>query len=144
MSISATRTEELTIGRLAARAGVGVETIRYYQREGLIAEPPKPAHGYRRYPAESLARLRFIQRAKGLGFTLAEIRELLELGDGCCGRTQTLAERKLELVRAKQRQLAAMAGALETALESCQTNPDDAACPLVQSLSEQGEVPDDA
>ena len=142
--MSSGEANELTIGRLAARAGVGVETIRYYQREGLIQEPPKPASGYRRYPVASLARLRFIQRAKGLGFSLAEIRELLQLGDGCCGQTQALAERKLELVRAKQRQLAAMAEALETALAACQTNPDDAACPLVQSLSEPGEVTDDA
>lgn len=134
-------TDELTIGRLAQRAGVGVETIRYYQREGLIAEPPRPAHGYRRYPAATLARLRFIQRAKGLGFSLAEIRELLELGDGCCGQTQALAERKLALVRDKQRQLAAMASALEAALAACHDNPDDAACPLVQALSEDAEVP---
>lgn len=133
--------EELTIGRLAARAGVGVETIRYYQREGLIDEPPKPVSGYRRYPAASLARLRFILRAKGLGFSLAEIRELLTLGDGCCGQTQSLAERKLALVRAKQRQLAAMATALEDALAACHDNPDDAACPLVQALNDDPENP---
>jgi len=142
--MSRSTAEELTIGRLAARAGVGVETIRYYQREGLIAEPPRPVRGYRRYPLASLARLRFIQRAKALGFSLAEIRELLVLGDGCCGRTQALAERKLDLVRDKQHQLAAMARALETALTACQSNPDNAACPLVQSLSEQGEESSDA
>lgn len=131
--------DELTIGRLAARAGVGVETVRYYQREGLIDEPPRPRTGYRRYPAATLARLGFIQRAKGLGFSLAEIRELLTLGDGCCGQTQALAERKLALVRAKQRDLAAMAEALAGALAACQVNPDDAACPLVQALTDQSD-----
>ena len=132
--------EELTIGRLADRVGVGVETIRYYQREGLIDEPPRPPSGYRRYPAVTLARLRFILRAKGLGFSLAEIRELLTLGDGCCGQTQALAERKLALVRDKQRDLAAMAAALEGALAACQVNPDDAACPLVQALSDDHDL----
>jgi MerR family mercuric resistance operon transcriptional regulator len=125
----------MTIGRLAQAAGVGVETIRFYQREGLIAEPPRPAVGYRQYAAEVVDRLHFIQRAKTLGFTLAEIRELLELGDGCCGRSQQLAERKLALVQAKQRDLAAMAEALESALAACAANVADAACPLVQSLS---------
>lgn len=125
----------MTIGQLAKAAGVGVETIRFYQREGLLVEPPRPSSGYRRYAAEVVERLRFIQRAKALGFTLAEIRELLELGDGCCGRSQELAERKLALVRAKQRDLAAMAGALEQALSACAANPETAACPLIQSLS---------
>lgn len=128
--------EELTIGRLAKRAKVGVETIRYYQREGLIREPVKPLSGYRRYPQDTLARLHFILRAKTLGFSLAEIRNLLRLGDGCCGQTQALAEHKLALIREKQKGLAAMAAALEGALVACQHNPDDAACPLVQALSD--------
>jgi MerR family mercuric resistance operon transcriptional regulator len=124
----------MTIGQLARAAGVGVETIRFYQREGLLVEPPKPPSGYRRYEPEVVERLHFIQRAKTLGFTLAEIRELLELGDGCCDRTQELAEHKLALVHAKQRDLAAMAAALEQALAACAANPDTAACPLIQTL----------
>lgn len=127
--------QSMTIGQLARAVGVGVETIRYYQREGLIAEPPKPAVGYRRYSPEVQARLQFIQRAKGLGFTLAEIRNLLSLGDGRCDQTQALTERKLALVQTKQRDLARMATALESALAACRANPDDAACPLVQALS---------
>ncbi len=129
--------DDLTIGQLAKSAGVGVETIRYYQREGLIVEPPKPPHGYRRYTADVHARLHFIQRAKGLGFTLAEIRNLLALGDGCCGQTQALAEHKLALIRDKQRDLAKMAAALEAALAACHDNPDDRSCPLVQALSDE-------
>lgn len=124
----------MTIGKLARAAGVGVETIRFYQREGLLVEPPKPLSGYRLYAPEVVDRLRFIQRAKALGFTLAEIRELLELGDGCCDRTQALAEHKLALVRAKMRDLNAMAEALETALGACLANPDSTACPLIQAL----------
>jgi len=132
----------LTIGQLARAAGVGVETIRFYERKGLIEQPPRPLGGFRAYPSSSRARLQFIQRAKGLGFSLDEIGELLELGDGCCGRTQALAERKLALVRAKQQDLAAMATALEGALAACQENPDDAACPLVQALSDDHSDPE--
>lgn len=127
----------LTIGRLAKACGVGVETIRFYQRQGLIVEPPKPSSGYRVYGDEAVARVHFIQRAKQLGFTLTEIRGLLSLGDGCCGETQALAEQKLALVRAKQRDLARMAEALEGAIAACRTSPDDAACPLVQALSDE-------
>lgn len=136
MTAHETVCRDLTIGQLAKAAGVGVETIRYYQREGLIHEPAKPVSGYRRYAPDVQARLHFIQRAKTLGFTLAEIRSLLSLGDGCCGETQTLAERKLALVREKQRDLAVMAAALEEALAQCQVNPNDATCPLVQALSD--------
>src|SRR3546814_748715 len=69
----------LTISRLAERAGVGIDTVRYYERAGLLPAPPRRASGYRDYPADSVQRLRFIRRAKDLGFTLTEIGELLEL-----------------------------------------------------------------
>ena len=70
---------ELTTGRLAERAGVGVETIRFYERKGLLEEPPRRASGYRQYPEAAVARVRFIRRAKDLGFSLREIDELLAL-----------------------------------------------------------------
>ena len=77
--------KELTIGRLAALAGVSVETIRYYQRRGLLAEPRKPLGGHRHYPADVAKRLRFIKRAQTLGFTLEETASLLQLdGADCC------------------------------------------------------------
>lgn len=69
----------MTIGELARRAGVGVETVRYYQRRGLFPEPPRQPRGFREYPAEMLELLRFIRRARGLGFTLREIEKLLVL-----------------------------------------------------------------
>ena len=81
----------LTINVTAKKAGIGVETIRYYQRIGLINEPEKPLSGYRVYPEETVSRLRFILRAKELGFSLAEISNLLALGDGRCMETKELA-----------------------------------------------------
>ena len=80
----------LTISHLAKAAGIGVETIRYYQRIGLLDEPPKPASGYRVYNKSVVARLKFIQRAKELGFTLGEIKELLSLDSDACGQTREL------------------------------------------------------
>ncbi len=81
----------LTINVTAKKAGIGVETIRYYQRIGLINKPEKPLSGYRVYSEETVSRLRFIQRAKELGFSLAEISNLLALGDGRCKETKELA-----------------------------------------------------
>ena len=84
---------ELPIGALAERAGVNVETIRYYQRRGLVEEPTKPLGGQRRYSAAAVKRVVFIKRAQQLGFTLEEVKGLLRLEDGqSCGETRTLAE----------------------------------------------------
>ncbi|MDA3922919.1 MAG: MerR family transcriptional regulator [Salinisphaera sp.] len=77
-----------TIGQLAAAAGVNRQTVRYYQRRGLLEQPPRPAHGYRRYEQAALERLRFIKRAQALGFTLDEIKHLLVLSDGRCAGVQ--------------------------------------------------------
>ena len=86
---------KLTISRLANMAGVGVETIRYYQRIGLLHEPEKPMQGYRVYPETAVSRLRFIQKAKTLGFTLNKIADLLALENRSCGDAQQIAQRKL-------------------------------------------------
>src|SRR5262245_9861765 len=91
--------QELTIGRLARAAEVTVETIRYYQRRGLLEEPPKPVRGRRRYASDAIRRLRFIRRAQQLGFTLQEIKELLCLEDGqSCRETRLMAEQKLAII----------------------------------------------
>jgi MerR family mercuric resistance operon transcriptional regulator len=127
----------LTISRLAASAGIGVETIRYYQRIGLIDEPPKPRSGYRVYDDTTLARLRFIQRAKELGFTLAEILELLSLDRDACDQTQEIAQRKLQLIHAKLTDLQAMAGVLEDLITSCRASRDHAGCPIIDTLSRE-------
>src|SRR5262247_1928849 len=91
--------QELTIGRLARAAEVSVETIRYYQRRGLLEEPAKPVGGQRRYASDAVRRLRFIRRAQRLGFTLQEVKELLLLEDGqSCRKTRLLAEEKLAII----------------------------------------------
>ena len=122
-----------TIGTLARSAGVNVETIRYYQRRGLLPKPGKPVAGYRRYPAETLARLRFVKRAQELGFTLREIVELLALGSASCRETQQLAAHKRADIEARMKDLGAMRRALNRLLRACAAgrSPD---CPLIESL----------
>src|SRR5438046_2807643 len=94
--------EQLTIGRLAATAGVNVETIRFYQRKGLLSAPNRRYGGIRRYGATELSRVKFVKSAQRLGFSLAEISELLALEDGAhCREAREQAERKLGDVRAK-------------------------------------------
>jgi MerR family mercuric resistance operon transcriptional regulator len=96
----------MTIGRLAKAAGLNVETIRYYQRRGLIDEPRKPFGGHRRYPADAVRRLAFIRHAQQLGFSLEEVKVLLKLADGHHAReTRELAEKKRELLDARVEQL---------------------------------------
>ncbi len=125
----------LTISRLARLAGIGVETIRYYQRIGLLATPPRPAHGYRTYPADSLERLHFIARAKQLDFTLKEIAELLQLGPADCQTTRELAKHKREHIQRKIRDLQAMNEILDQLIACCETNRGDD-CPILASLSQ--------
>lgn len=126
-------TPGLTIGRLARAAGVHVETIRYYQRRGLLPKPSRPAAGHRRYAADTLARLRFIQRAQELGFTLREIAELLALGSASCRETQRLAERRRADIAARMKDLAAMRRALDRLLRACAAGRSPA-CPIIESL----------
>lgn len=126
--------ENHTIGQLAKAAGVNVETIRYYERRGLIAQPTKPMQGYRTYPNETLARILFIKRAQELGFTLEEINNLLSLGESHCSEIQELAEAKLASVREKINDLHRLEQVLEELVTKCRTNPDNAACPIVESL----------
>jgi MerR family mercuric resistance operon transcriptional regulator len=125
----------LTISRLAREAGVGVETIRYYQRIGLLEEPPRPAQGYRRYPATTLARLHFIARAKQLGFTLNEIKELLLLESSACQQVQELATQKLATIQQRIADLTAMAETLQQLLDTCHDGQQSATCPIINSLT---------
>lgn len=126
-----------TIGIAAAEAGVNIETIRYYQRIGIIDEPEKPLSGFRIYPQTTINRIRFIQRAQELGFSLAEIRLLLELEDGNCQQTRELAEHKLALIQAKINDLNHMASALKRHIRECNNNTDAGHCPLITSLGIQ-------
>lgn len=126
---------ELTIGGLADAAGVNVETIRYYQRRGLMPEPDKPAYGYRRYNATTVKRVRFIKRAQALGFTLEEIRGLLELDEAhACAETRELAAHKLEAIEAKLADLTAMRKALAALLRQCDVGAMKGNCPIIHTL----------
>ena len=124
---------DMTIGRLARAAGINIETIRYYQRRGLLAMPRKPAGGVRRYAPETLARLRFIRRAQELGFSLREIAELLKLGDGSCKQTRTIAEHRLADIETRLRDLESMRAALGKLIRACRAG-NQPPCPIIASL----------
>ncbi len=126
-----------TISKAAQRAGVGIETIRYYQRRGLIEEPARPVEGYRLYPEQTIARVRFIKRAQELGFSLEEVKTLVELGDEKCLETRDLAVLKLELVQTKIRDLQSIENNLRDLIRYCDTRREDEACPIYYSISQQ-------
>ena len=123
-----------TISVAASKAGVSVETIRYYQRIGLVRQPEKPLSGYRFYPDSVIDRIHFIKRAQMLGFSLAEIKHLLALDDGDCEQTRELAEKKLVLINQKIEDLQNIAGTLKKHIRVCKTNTDQS-CPLIKTLA---------
>jgi len=126
----------LTIGFLARAAEVNVETVRYYQRFGIIEEPLKPFDGYRIYPEGTVDRIRFIKRAQQLGFSLKEIGELLELGDGHCDDIRVRAEAKRAHVDEQIKDLKRLKKTLNTLIKSCQSGSDSTHCPIVETLVE--------
>ena len=131
----------MTIGRLAEAAGVNVETIRYYQRRGLLEEPAKPLYGQRRYSLEQAKRVRFIKRAQALGFTLAEVGQLLLLNEArSCKSTRALAVHKLELIDSKLADLKAVRRVLGKLVRQCDAG-DGAECPIIDALAD-GEAHD--
>ena len=132
--------EHLTIGALSRTAGVNVETIRFYQRRRLLAEPDKPYGGIRRYGAADVARLRFIKAAQRLGFSLDDIAGLLRLADGThCAEARVLAESKLQEVRARRADLARLEAVLASLVDACALGGGDCGCPLIDAL--QGPTP---
>ena len=125
-----------TIGCLAAEAGVSVETIRYYQRRNLVPEPARPAGGTRRYNDSDAQRLRFIKRAQSMGFRLAEIAILLNLGAGrSCQKTRDLAASKIQHVDARIRELHQLREELAGLVAECDSNLDDTTCPIMDRLA---------
>ncbi|MBV5292945.1 MAG: Hg(II)-responsive transcriptional regulator [Curvibacter lanceolatus] len=127
---------DLTIGKLADAAGVNIETIRYYQRRGLLDEPPKPLGGHRRYSADQAKRVRFIKRAQALGFTLDEVGALLALDSACaCNETRALASRKMALVKRKIADLSAMQQVLGGLIRQCDAGSGGADCPIIDVLA---------
>ena len=125
----------LTISRLAASAQVNVETVRYYQRRGLLREPTRPSGGIRRYGADEVSRLQFIRRAQAMGFSLDEIGGLLELkGQRTCESTRQLAELKLADVRRRMAELQQLQCDLEHLVAECSHVPAGASCPTLDRL----------
>ncbi|MDH3228517.1 MAG: helix-turn-helix domain-containing protein [Alphaproteobacteria bacterium] len=127
---------ELTIGKLAARTGVNIETIRYYERIGMIPPPPRSAGGQRRYEEGHLRRLSFVRRCRELGFPLDEIRALLALVDGgdySCAEVRDMTVRQLDAVRRRIADLRVMERTLDTMAAACDGGsvPE---CPIVDAL----------
>jgi MerR family mercuric resistance operon transcriptional regulator len=127
---------EMKVGALAEQSGVHVETIRYYQALGLMPKPVRPYGTVRRYGKEARDRLRFIKRAQGLGFSLDEVKLLLDLSAGeHCRETRILAERKRELVDKKLADLRAIQKALNNLITACGSGRRGFGCPIIESLS---------
>lgn len=153
----------MKIGELSRRCGVGIETIRYYERRGLIDEPARSDSGYRQYPAQAVDRLRFIVGAKDLGFTLDEIVELLSISVGSgptdggeraerrgksgdrgrlprprdqCDRVRLIAEEKRSDVQERIEKLTRIRDTLDKLIAACRRNEATGACPIIHSLAE--------
>jgi len=132
--------ETMTIGRVAEAAGVNVETLRYYQRRGLVAVPRKPPGGQRQYGPAVVARVRFIKRAQNLGFTLVEVTNLLRLEDGqSCRDTRLLAENKLAAIEERIADLTRMRGTLKGLISECEAGQRPRSCPIIATLSAESD-----
>ncbi len=130
-----------TIGQVAREARVGVETVRFYEREGLIEEPSRRASGYRQFDEAVVDRLRFIREAKELGFTLNEIKELLSLKldpASSCGNVKDRAEVKIADIEEKIRTLQRMKRALVKLTKACSGDGPTSECPILESLDGRG------
>src|SRR5262245_16475693 len=128
----------LRSGELARRANVNVETLRFYERQGLLPAPPRRLSGYREFPVEAVARVRFIQRAQELGFSLGEIKGLLALREAPGARCRDvcrMAEQKVSQIDAKIRDLRAMRGALAKLLRECPGTLPIGQCRIIESLT---------
>ena len=131
----------LTIGQVAQHAGVGIETIRFYEREGVLTKPDRSASGYRLFNEDVIDRLRFIGRAKELGFTLKEIKELLSLKldpATSCADVKGRAEAKIADIEQKVRTLQRMKKALVKLTKACSGSGSTTDCPILEALDHEG------
>jgi len=131
----------LTIGQVANLTGVSHDTIRLYERYGLIDEPPRAANGYRQYSMEAVDRLHFIQRTKTMGFTLKEIQELLSIhhsSEQSCGEVRAKSRQKLAQIAEKIQELKQLENALEILISDCEMRQADELCPIFVSLTQRG------
>ena len=126
-----------TVARLAEAAGVGVETIRYYERRGLLARPQRGAGTYREYERKHVARIRFVKRAQDLGFTLAEIETLLKLDDGTDRATiRKIAGERLAQIRSRVADLRRMEKTLAHVLHDCERRGEAPHCPIIEAIGQ--------
>ena len=131
-------TMALRTGEVARQAGVNVETLRFYERQGILPEPPRRQSGYREYPPGTVGLIRFIKRAQELGFSLREVQELLDLRSAprrASGQAPRLVQAKIEEVDHKIRDLEAMREALQGLLCACRGKSSRSVCPIIESLS---------
>jgi Hg(II)-responsive transcriptional regulator len=128
----------LRTAQVAKLAGVNVETLRFYERKGILPQPPRRSSGYREYPPETVERVRFIKRAQELGFSLKEVQDLLALRETAgakSGRVRKVAEARLEEIGDKIRDLEAMRQSLTELLSACDGKKPVSSCPIIESLS---------
>jgi MerR family mercuric resistance operon transcriptional regulator len=129
---------KLTIGHIARAAGVHIETVRYYQRRGLVSLPPKRARGFRYYTPETASRVRFIKRAQALGMSLKEVQRLLKLdAKVACQENRSLAVAKLALVEQKLSDLRKLRDVLHGLVSACD-KPHGTSCPIIERLEGDG------
>jgi len=128
---------KFTIGRLAKRAGVGIDTVRFYERRGLLPQPQRTASGYRLYSEDTINRIRFVRKAKQLGFTLDEIENLLRLQDrgGQKSEVKAITTLKLEQIDAKITDLSRMRSVLETLARECSGKGSVSTCPIIEAIA---------
>lgn len=132
--------EHLTIGKVARRSGTAIETIRFYEREGLIDKPARSSAGYRHYRADAVARLRFIRQAKELGFSLREVKELLSLRatpGKSCGDVKARARQNITDIERRIASLTRMKRALVKLAVACSGKGPLSACPILEALEAQ-------
>ncbi len=134
--------ETLKTGEVAALAGVNLQTLRYYERRGLLEEPERRASGYREYPLDAVQLIRFIKRAQGLGFSLTEVADLLRLRSdqkASCSEVRAAAQTKIEDIDQKIRALRAMKRALGGLVRSCTSDGSTRTCPILEALDDKSE-----
>lgn len=123
-----------TIGKLAKELSINVETVRFYERKGLIVQPLKPDSGYRIYDNTHVNQLKFILKAKALGFTLDEVASLMSLS-GSCADVESMGLQKLRLIREKISDLQRLEQVIQDMTNSCKANHDPNSCPIINSLN---------
>jgi MerR family mercuric resistance operon transcriptional regulator/MerR family gold-responsive transcriptional activator of gol and ges genes len=133
----------LKIGQVAAEASVNVQTVRYYERVGMLPVPPRTAGGYRQYDADAVKRIRFIKHAQALGFSLREIRDLLALRvrhGAACATVERKARSKIALIDDKLRELARLRRTMEGLVASCHARKTTAECPVLEILEQDDDI----